>query len=44
VGKDRGTNFSAAENEVGSMVVRWELPGELMPCQSGTMKFKAKVR
>jgi uncharacterized repeat protein (TIGR01451 family) len=41
---DRGANFSAAENEVGSMVVRWEVPGELMPGQSGTVKFKAKVR
>ena len=37
-------NFSAAENEVGSVVLRWELPGVLLPGQSGTIKFKAKVR
>ncbi|MBN9121978.1 MAG: DUF11 domain-containing protein, partial [Planctomycetes bacterium] len=41
---DRASNFSAAENEVGSVVVRWELPGALLPGQSGTVKFKAKVR
>jgi uncharacterized repeat protein (TIGR01451 family) len=41
---DRPTNFTVAENEVGSVVVRWELPGTLLPGQSGTVKFKAKVR
>ncbi len=41
---DRPANFTTAENEVGSVVVRWELPGTLLPGQSGTVKFKAKVR
>ncbi len=41
---DRPSNFTAAENEVGSVIVRWELPGTLLPGQTGTVKFKAKVR
>src|SRR5262245_10870259 len=41
---DRPANFTAAENEVGSVIVRWELPGVILPGQSGTVKFKAKVR
>ena len=41
---DRAANFTVGENEVGSVVVRWELPGTIMPGQSGTVKFKAKVR
>lgn len=41
---DRAANFTAGENEVGSAVVRWELPGLLLPGQSGVVKFKAKVR
>jgi uncharacterized repeat protein (TIGR01451 family) len=41
---DRPANFTAAENEVGSLILRWELPGTLYPGQTGTIKFKAKVR
>jgi uncharacterized repeat protein (TIGR01451 family) len=41
---DRPANFTSAANEAGSVVVRWELPGVLLPGQSGTIKFKAKVR
>lgn len=41
---DRASNFSVGDNEVGSSVVRWELPGTILPGQSGTVKFKAKVR
>lgn len=41
---DRPSNFASSENEVGSVVVRWELPGTLLPGQSGTVKFRAKVR
>jgi uncharacterized repeat protein (TIGR01451 family) len=41
---NRPANFSAAENEVGSVIVRWELPNTLMPGQSGLVRFKAKVR
>ena len=41
---DRAANFTASPNEVGSEVVRWELPGVLMPGQGGVVKFRAKVR
>lgn len=41
---DRAANFSAGANEVGSEVVRWELPGTLQPGQGGVVKFRAKVR
>ncbi|WP_439622775.1 hypothetical protein [Gemmata sp.] len=41
---DRPSNFSSAENEAGSLALRWELPGTLLPGQAGTIKFKAKVR
>jgi uncharacterized repeat protein (TIGR01451 family) len=41
---DRPANFTVAENEVGSVLLRWELPGTLLPGQAGTIKFKAKVR
>ena len=41
---DRAANFSSGENEVGSLIMRWEIPGELYPGQAGTIKFKVKVR
>ncbi len=41
---DRASNFTVVENEVGSAVVRWELPGTILPGQAGVVKFKAKVR
>jgi uncharacterized repeat protein (TIGR01451 family) len=41
---DRPSNFSSSENEAGSLALRWELPGTLLPGQSGVIKFKAKVR
>lgn len=41
---DRPSNFSAADNEVGSVILRWEHPGTLLPGQTGTIKFRAKVR
>lgn len=41
---DRAANFSSAENEAGSVLLKWELPGDLFPGQAGTIKFKAKVR
>jgi uncharacterized repeat protein (TIGR01451 family) len=41
---DRPSNFTVAEYEVGSTVVRWELPGTILPGQAGVVKFKAKVR
>ncbi len=41
---DRAANFSASANDAGSVVVRWELPGVILPGQGGTVKFRAKVR
>lgn len=41
---DRPANFTLTENEAGSVILRWELPGELLPGQSGTIKFRVKVR
>jgi uncharacterized repeat protein (TIGR01451 family) len=41
---DRPATFTAAENEVGSVVVRWDLPGTILPGQTGIVRFKAKVR
>lgn len=41
---DRPGNFTSAENEVGSVIVRWDLPGEILPGQAGMVRFKAKVR
>jgi uncharacterized repeat protein (TIGR01451 family) len=41
---DRAANFAAEANEAGSAVVRWSLPGTLLPGQGGVVRFKAKVR
>jgi uncharacterized repeat protein (TIGR01451 family) len=41
---DRAANFSALPNEAGSVVLRWEIPGTMLPGQKGVVKFKAKVR
>lgn len=41
---DRAANFSATPNEAGSVIVRWEIPGTILPGQKGVVKFKAKVR
>jgi uncharacterized repeat protein (TIGR01451 family) len=41
---DRDAVFTIQENEVGSVVLRWEISGRLMPGQSGRIRFKARVR
>jgi uncharacterized repeat protein (TIGR01451 family) len=41
---DRAANFSVSDNESGSVIVRWELPGVILPGQGGVVKFQAKVR
>jgi len=41
---DRPANFTTADNEAGSVIVRWDLPGALLPGQAGMVRFKAKVR
>jgi uncharacterized repeat protein (TIGR01451 family) len=41
---DRPGNFTTADNEAGSVIVRWDLPGVLLPGQAGMVRFKAMVR
>lgn len=41
---DRPTNVTTSENEAGSVVVRFELPGTVNPGQGGVVKFQVKVR
>ena len=41
---DRAANFTVSENEAGSAIVRWELPGALLPGQGGVVRFRARVR
>jgi uncharacterized repeat protein (TIGR01451 family) len=41
---DRDAVFTMQENEVGSVVLRWEITGTLQPGQSGRLRFKARVR
>ena len=38
------TEFSTQANEVGSLVLRWELPAPLAPGQGGIIRFQCKVR
>jgi uncharacterized repeat protein (TIGR01451 family) len=41
---DRPANVTTVPNEAGSVVVRFEIPGPVPPGQSGTVKFRARVR
>ncbi len=41
---DRPTNVTLNQNEAGSVIVRFELPGTLQPGQGGVVKFQARVR
>jgi uncharacterized repeat protein (TIGR01451 family) len=41
---DRPANFTTQENSAGSLILRWEIQGELPPGQSGVITFQAKVR
>jgi uncharacterized repeat protein (TIGR01451 family) len=41
---DRPAVFTVQENEAGSLVLRWEVSGRLLPGQSGVVSFQAKVR
>ena len=41
---DRPANVTTSENEAGSVIVRFELPGELGAGQGGVVKFRAKIR
>jgi len=41
---DRPANITTIDNEAGSVIVRFEIPGPLAPGASGTVTFQAKVR
>jgi uncharacterized repeat protein (TIGR01451 family) len=41
---DRNAVFTMQQNEAGSMILRWEVSGKLLPGQSGLISFQARVR
>lgn len=41
---DRDVVFTTQENEAGSVVLRWEIGGDLQPGQKGKITFQARVR
>jgi uncharacterized repeat protein (TIGR01451 family) len=41
---DRDAVFTTQPNEAGSVILRWEISGRLLPGQSGRLRFKARVR
>jgi uncharacterized repeat protein (TIGR01451 family) len=41
---DRDAVFMTQENEAGSVILRWEISGRLLPGESGVLRFQARVR
>lgn len=41
---DRSATFTTQANEAGSVILRWEMGGKLLPGQSGMVSFQAIVR
>jgi uncharacterized repeat protein (TIGR01451 family) len=41
---DRDAVFSTQENEAGSVILRWQIKGALLPGHTGTVSFQAKIR
>jgi uncharacterized repeat protein (TIGR01451 family) len=41
---DRPAVFTTQPNEAGSLLLRWEIMGRLMPGTSGVVRFQARVR
>jgi uncharacterized repeat protein (TIGR01451 family) len=41
---DRPAVFTTQENEAGSLILRWEITGRLMPGTSGVVRFQARIR
>ena len=41
---DRDAVFTTKENEAGSLVLRWQINGQLLPAQGGRITFQARVR
>jgi uncharacterized repeat protein (TIGR01451 family) len=40
----RDAVFLMQENEAGSVILRWEISGKLLPGQHGIISFQARVR
>ncbi len=41
---DRPAVFTTQPNEAGSVILRWEISGRLMPGTSGVVRFQARIR
>jgi uncharacterized repeat protein (TIGR01451 family) len=41
---DRDAVFTKQENQAGSLILRWEIRGRLLPGQSGVVSFQARIR
>ncbi|QDU63262.1 hypothetical protein Pan216_41400 [Planctomycetes bacterium Pan216] len=41
---ERDANFTTEDNDVGSLLLRWEIKGSLEPGATGEVSFEAKVR
>ncbi len=41
---DRTAVFTTQDNGAGSVILRWEVSGRLLPGQTGTLRFQARVR
>ncbi len=41
---DRPAVFTMQANEAGSLILRWEIAGRLLPGQSGMVRFQARIR
>jgi uncharacterized repeat protein (TIGR01451 family) len=41
---DREAGFTMQANDAGSLILRWEIAGKLLPGQTGTVTFQARVR
>jgi len=41
---DRAANFTISSNDVGSSILRWQIPGTLEPGKKGVVAFQARIR
>jgi uncharacterized repeat protein (TIGR01451 family) len=41
---DRDAVFTMQQNEAGSLILRWEIQGRVLPGQGGVVSFQAKIR
>src|SRR5262249_49638491 len=41
---DREAVFTTQPNEAGSLILRWEIGGQLLPGKSGVGRFQARIR